>query len=172
MLYSIKNREDLEKLEELASFQNQVKAVRLQDKLGKQIFHEDMKKVFEPFIKSLQNASQDITKTMTESSSKSNKALENLNNKFLEIMNVRCILASYLLSPLSKITNPENFSQFKPVKDCSSYRVSDLLIHNTITITLHDNLLTFRDSAKIFELKRDLLEMITNKNYNVDLAKL
>ena len=48
MLYSIKDREDLENLEELVSLQNQVKVVRLQDKFGKQNFHEDMKKVFEP----------------------------------------------------------------------------------------------------------------------------
>ena len=44
MLYSIKNREDLENLEELVSLQGQVKVVRLQDKLGKQNFHEDIKK--------------------------------------------------------------------------------------------------------------------------------
>ena len=43
-----------------------------------------------------------------------------------------------------------------------------MLIHNTIPITLNDNLLTFRDTGKIFELKDDLLKMITNKNYNVD----
>ena len=42
MLYPIKNVEDLEKLEELASLQNQVNEVRLQDKLGKQNFHEDI----------------------------------------------------------------------------------------------------------------------------------
>ena len=48
MLYSIKDRQDLEKLEELASLENQVIVVKLQDKLGKQNFHEDMKKVFEP----------------------------------------------------------------------------------------------------------------------------
>ena len=47
MLYSIKDREDLKNLEELASLENQVKAVRLRDKLGKQYFHEDTKKVFE-----------------------------------------------------------------------------------------------------------------------------
>ena len=46
MLYSIKDREDLENLEELVSLENQVKVVRLQDKLGKQNFHEDMKKSF------------------------------------------------------------------------------------------------------------------------------
>ena len=44
MLFAIKDREDMEKLNELVSLQYQVKAVRLQDKLGKQNFHEDMKK--------------------------------------------------------------------------------------------------------------------------------
>ena len=39
-------------------------------------------------------------------------------------------------------------------------------------ITLHDNLLTFRDTGKVIELKEDLLKMITNENYNVDLASL
>ena len=76
------------------------------------------------------------------------------------------------MSPLSKITNLENSSQCKLVKDSSSKRVTDLEIHNSKPITLHDNLLTFRDTNKVFELKRDLLEMITNKNYNVDLASL
>ena len=40
MLYPIKNRDDLENLEELASSQNQVEVLRLQDKLGKQNFHK------------------------------------------------------------------------------------------------------------------------------------
>ena len=44
MLYAIKDREDLEKLEDLVSLQNQVKVVKLQDKLGEQNFHEDVKK--------------------------------------------------------------------------------------------------------------------------------
>ena len=44
MLFPIKDREELNKLEELASLQDQVKVVKLQDKLGKQNFHEDMKK--------------------------------------------------------------------------------------------------------------------------------
>ena len=87
-------------------------------------------------------------------------------------MNDRGILASYLMSPLSKITNPENTSQFKLVKDSSSNRVNDLKIHNSIPITLYGNMLTFRDTNKQFELKGDLLEMITNSKYNVDLASL
>ena len=113
MLYSIKDREDIEKLEELVSLQNQVKVVKLQDKLGEQNFHEDIKKVFEPVTKSLNNTSENITKAITESSKDNNLALENLNNKLLEIMKDRGILATYLISPLSKITNPENTTQFK-----------------------------------------------------------
>ena len=39
-------------------------------------------------------------------------------------------------------------------------------------ITLYNNILTFRDTGKEFELKGDLLKLITNKNYNVDLASI
>ena len=172
MLYAIKNNDDLETLNELVTLQNQVKVVRLQDKLGKQKFHEDMKKVFEPVTKSLEITSQDITKTITETFINNNQAIENLNDKLLEIMNDRGILSSYLMSLLSKITNPENASQFKLVKDPSSNRVNDLKIHNSIPITLYGNMLTFRDTNKQFELKGDLLEMITKSKYNVDLASL
>ena len=76
------------------------------------------------------------------------------------------------MSPLSKITNPEIASQFKLVKDSNSNRVNDLKINKTIPITLYNNMLTFRDSIKQFELKGDLLKMMTNKNYNVNLASL
>ena len=172
MLFPIKDREDLEKLNEAVSLQNQVKVVRLQGKSGKQNFHEDMTKVFEPLTDTLKKTSENITKTITETSLKNNQAIENLNDKLLEIMNDRGILASYLMSPLSKITNPENTSQFKLVKDSSSNRVNDLKIHNSKPITLYGNKLTFRDTNKQFELKGDLLEMITNSKYNVDLASL
>ena len=61
MLYPIKTRDDLKNLNELALLQNQVKALRVQDKLGKQNFHEDTKKVFEPVTKSIEDTSQDVT---------------------------------------------------------------------------------------------------------------
>ena len=172
MLCAIKNNDDLESLNELVMLQNQVKAVRLQDKLGKQNFHEDMKKVFEPVTKSLENTSENLAKPLTESSTKNNQAIENLKNELLEIKNDRGILPSYLMSPLSKIINPENSSQFRLVKDSNSNRVNELKINKTIPITLHDNLLTFRDTNKVFELKGDLLEKITKSKYNVDLASL
>ena len=51
MLYYFKNREQLEKLNGTFSIQIQVKALRLQDKLGKQNFQGFMKKNFEPVTK-------------------------------------------------------------------------------------------------------------------------
>ena len=87
-------------------------------------------------------------------------------------MNDRGIISSYLLSPLAKIFNPENTTQFNLVKDSSSNRGNDLKINNSIPITLYNNILTFRDTGKDFELKGDLLKMITNKNYNVNHASL
>ena len=172
MMYSIKNIEDLKDLNELVSLQGQVKGVRLPDKLGEQNYHQKSEKLFEPVTKSIKDASEEVTKTISETSIKNNQAIENLNNKLLEIMNDRGILATYLMSPLSKITNPENTSQFKLVKDHNSNRVNDLEINKTIPITLYGNILTFRDTNKQFELKGDLLEMITNSKFNVDLASL
>ena len=110
-MYSTKNREDLESLQELASLQNQIEETRLQDKLGNQLFHENMKHVYEP-VNDTKKYSEKLTKILTEASIKKNQGLENLNDKFLEIVKNRGIIASYLLSPLSKINNLENTSQF------------------------------------------------------------
>ena len=168
MLYSIRDREDLENLNELVSLQDQVKTVRLQDKLGKQNFHEDMKKVFEPVTKSLENTSQDITKILTENSINNNKAIENLNEKNLELMNDKGMITSHLASSLVNLFKPESKSQFRLKKDLNSTKMNDFLINKGIPVTLVSNLLIFRDSNKSFKLEGDLLETITNYDFNVD----
>ena len=73
------------------------------------------------------------------------------------------MIASYLMSPFAKITNPENTSQFKLVKESNSDRVIDLLIHNTIPATLYKNLLTFGDTSKEFGIHGDFLKMMTKR---------
>ena len=168
MLYSIKNREDLENLNELVSLQDQVKVVKLQDKLGKQNFHENMKKVFEPVTKSLESTSQDITKTITENSINNNKAIENINEKILQLMNDKGVITPYLASSLVNLFKPENKSQFRLKKDLNSTKMNDFLINKGIPVTLVSNLLIFRDSNKSFKLEGDLLETITNYDFNVD----
>ena len=167
MLFPIKDREDLEKLNELASLQGQVKAVRLQDKLGKQNFHEDMKKVFEPMTDTIKNTSENITKTLTENSIINNKAIENLNEKLLELMNDKGMIAPYLASSLFNLFKSENKSQFRLKKDLNSTKMNNFLINEGIPVTIFSNMLTFRDSNKSFKVDGDLLETITNYDFYV-----
>ena len=47
-MYSIHNRDDLEKIKKLQESKSLIKAERLKEKLGKQDFHYDMEEVFEP----------------------------------------------------------------------------------------------------------------------------
>ena len=168
MLFPIKDREDLEKLNEAVSLQNQVKVVRLQDKLGKQNFHEDMTKVFEPLTDTLKKTSENITKTITENSINNNKAIENLNEKILELMNDKGLIAPYLTTSLVEVFKKDNKSQFSLRKDPNSTKMNDFLIHGTIPVTIFSNMITFRDSNKTFRLEGDLLKVITNYKFNVD----
>ena len=168
MLFPIKDREDLEKLNEAVSIQNQVKVVRLQDKLGKQNFHEDMEEVFEPITKSLENTSENITETITESSIENNKALSDLNEKFLELMDEKGLIAPYLASSLVNLFKSENKSQFRLKKDQNSTKINDFLMHGGIPVTLFSNIINFRDSKKTFILDGDLLKSVTNYKFNAD----
>ena len=86
MLYPSKNREGLEKREELASLQNRVEDLRLQDKLGKQNHHEIVKNRYEPLTNTIKVIFQEITKTITKFSIKNNPAISDLNQKVLELM--------------------------------------------------------------------------------------
>ena len=168
MMFPIKDREDLEKLNEAVSLQNEIKIVRLQDKLGEQNFHEDMTKVFEPLTDTHKKTSDNITKTITENSIINNKAIENLNEKILELMNDKGMIAPYLTTSLVEAFKKDNKSQFRLRKDNNSTKLNDFLIHGTVPVTIFSNMITFRDSNKTFRLEGDLLKVITNYKFNVD----
>ena len=70
------------------------------------------------------------------------------------------MIASYLLSRLSKITNLEDTRQYKLPIDLDSNRVNYLLNKKTISGKLFNILLTFHDRDKKFELQGDVLKMI------------
>ena len=112
MLFPIRNIEDLQNLNEAVSLQNDVKVVRLQDKLGKQNFHEDIKEVLEPMTNAIKKTSENITKSITEASINNNKAIENLNEKILELMNDNGMIAPYLTTSLVEVLRKDNKSQF------------------------------------------------------------
>ena len=168
MLYSIKNEEDLEKLNEAISLQNQVKEVRLQNKLGEQNYHENINKFFKPMTDEIKNTSEKITKTLTENSINNNKAIENLNEKILELMNDQGLIAPFLTSSLVEVFRKDNKSQFRLRKDPDSTKLNDFLIHGKIPVTIFSNMITFRDSDKTFKLEGDLLKVITNHKFNLD----
>ena len=168
MLYSIKNIEDLEKLNEAVSLQKQVQEVRLQNKLGDQNFHENMNKLFKPMTDAIKNTSENITKTITENSINNNKAIENLNEKILELMNDKGMITPYLTTSLVEVFKKDNKSQFRFRKDPNSTKMNDFLIHGNIPVTIFSNMITFRVSNKTFRLEGDLLKVITNYKFNID----
>ena len=168
MLYPINNREDLQKLNDAVLLQNQVQEVRLQNKLGDQNYHEDINKFFKPMTDELKNTSEKITRTLTENSINNNKAIENLNEKILELMNEQGMIASYLVSSLVEVFKKDNKSQFRLRKDPNSTKLNDFLIHGSIPVTIFSNMIVFRDSNKSFRLEGDLLKVITNYKFNVD----
>ena len=141
MLFPIKNREDLEKLNELVSLQNQVKTVRLQDKLGKQNFREDLQKVYEPVTKTIKNVSENISKTLTESSINNNKAIENLNEKVLESMKDKGLVDSSILEVIK-----DSGGQFRLIKGPNSIKKNDFLINEKVPVTIFNNMLNFRNN--------------------------
>ena len=164
MLFPIRNVEDLQNLNDAVSLQNQVKIVRLQDKLGEQNFHEDMTKVFEPLTDTLKKTSENITKTITENSINNNKAIENLNEKVLESMNDKGLIDSSLI----EVIKSDNKGQFRLTKDPNSTKPNDFLINEKVPVTIFSNMLTFRDTKKVFKIEGDLYKVITDYKFNVD----
>ena len=155
-------------MNELVSLQNQVNEVRLQDRLGEQNYHEDSKKLFKPMTDVIKSTSENIAKTLTENSINNNKAIENLNEKILELMDEKGMIASYLASSLVEVFKKDNKSHFRLRKDPNSTKLNDFLIHGSIPVTIFSNMITFRDSKKTFKLEGDLLKVITNYKFNVD----
>ena len=58
-----KNKKGLEKLEEVANLKNQVKVVRLQEKLCIQDFHNEAEKLYEPITTAISDKSQKLLKS-------------------------------------------------------------------------------------------------------------
>ena len=123
------------------------------------------KKIFEPLTDTNQKGSENLTKTITETYIKNNKAKENLNEKVLELMNDKGMIAPYLASSLVNLFRSENESQFRLLKDFNPTKMNDFLINGGVPVTLFSKRLTFRDCNKSFKV--DLLGTITKYDFNV-----
>ena len=114
-----------------------------------------------------QDTSDNLTKTIMENSINNNKAIENFNEKILELMNDKGLIVPFSAFSLVNIFKPENKSQFGLKKELKSTKVNDLLIYDCIPVSLFSNMITFRNSIKSFKLDGDLLETMTNYDFNV-----
>ena len=143
MLFAIKNSEDIEKIEELALMKNKLEEFRLQDKIAKQNYNEDAKKIFELLTDTNKFTSESLTKTITETYINNNKAIANLNEIVLEFMKDKGILAPHLASSLLNLLKPENKSQFRLIKDLNSTKIKDFSINTSVPVTLYSKMLSF-----------------------------
>ena len=126
----------MKNLEELVSLKNQVEEVRLQDELGEQNYHRNVKKLYEPFTDTIKSTTEILTKTSAETYVNNNKALENLNKKVLEFSNDKGMIAPCLASSLVNLFKPANKSQFRSIKDQNSIRMNAFLKNGGIPFTL------------------------------------
>ena len=139
-MYSIHNRDDLEKLKKLQESKSLIKAERLKEKLGKQDFHYEMEEVFEPItenqkksqnqtklesekqIQALRDSTQTTTQAIRESSNALNKNLQKSIKEYDEITyrNNQLVtdlvnsnqVDSTIIKTVSNLLNDKNKSQF------------------------------------------------------------
>ena len=139
-MYSIHNRDDLEKFKKLQESKSLIKAERLKQLLGKQDFHYDMEEVFEPVtvkqaeatktqkqlsekqIQALRDSSQTAVQAIRESSKALIKNLQKSIEEYDEITNRNNQLITNLVNSnqvdssivktVSNLLNDKNKSQF------------------------------------------------------------
>ena len=139
-MYSIHNRDDLEKLKKLQESKSLIKAERLKQLLGKQDFHYDMEEVFEPVtenqkksqnqtkqesekqLQALCDSTQTTTQAIRESSNALNKNLQKSIKEYDEITyrNNQLVtdlvnsnqVDSTIIKTVSNLLNDKNKSQF------------------------------------------------------------
>ena len=139
-MYSIHNRDDLEKLKKLQESKSLLHKERLKEKLGKQDFHHDMEEVFEHVtenqkkcqnqtklesekqLQALRDSTQTTTQAIRESSNALNKNLQKSIKEYDEITyrNNQLVtdlvnsnqVDSTIIKTVSNLLNDKNKSQF------------------------------------------------------------
>ena len=66
--------------------------------------------------------------------------------KFHKLLNDKGRRAHFLAIASVNLFKLEKISPFKTVKDSTSNEINDFLVKRNLSVTLHDNLLTFHDS--------------------------
>ena len=137
-MYSIHNRDDLEKLKKLQETKSSLKAERLKEKLGKQDFHYDMEEVFEP-VTEKQSKQQELSEkqiqVLRDSTQTTTQAIQDQTRAIQESSNTLNKKLHKSVKEYNKITNRNN----QIVTDLFNSNQVDSSIVKTVSNLLNDN---------------------------------
>ena len=182
-MYSIHNRDDLEKLKKLQETKSSLKAERLKEKLGKQDFHYDMEEVFEPVTENQKQnqtkqqelsekqiqALRDSTQTTTQAIENQTRAIEHSSDilnknlqKSIKDANSNQVDSS-IVKTVSNLLNDKNKSQFslEPVEGSSNLFTINA-ITNPQQVLIKVSTMTFENGNTYNLNDPDLSYFITN----------
>ena len=180
-MYSIHNRDDLEKLKKLQESKSLLQAERLKEKLGKQDFHYDMEEVFELVTenqtkqqqqseKQLQ-ALRDSTQTTTQAIENQTRAIEhssdilnkNLQKSFKDATSNQ--VDSSIVKTVCNLLNTQIQFRLEPVEGNPN-----LFIINPFTnpqqVLIKGSTMTFQNGNTYYLNDPDLSNFITNTQHD------
>ena len=180
-MYSIHNRDDLEKLKKLQETKSSLKAERLKEKLGKQDFHYDMEEVFEPVTENQKQnqtkqqelsekqiqALRDSTQTTTQAIENQTRAIEHSSDilnknlqKSIKDANSNQVDSS-IVKTVSNLLNTQSQFRLEPVEGNPN-----LFIINPFTnpqqVLIKGSTMTFQNGNTYYLNDPDLSNFITN----------
>ena len=176
-MYSIHNREDLEKLKKLNQINNQLKEQRLKKKLGRQDFHFNVKELFEPVTKN-QSKMQEKIEEQTNQIKKSKKqsiSIENTKN-ITDAIDFNTLSAQESNKNLSKSIY-QGIQNYDEISKQTNQTIIDLInqnqisykIGNTLSTLLNNNNPQFKISENQDEETKDIYEFAINENLKVPI---
>ena len=117
-------------MKRLGEIQSDVREVRSQEKLGKQVYHYDAKEIFEPIRKAVINLSEKLLEESKPTLEAIKEVYEsNVHVKALELLLKKGIFSLSLIRPLEKHIVPQNKSQFWLYDDADSENWSDFIMN-------------------------------------------
>ena len=137
-MYSIHNRDDLEKLKKLQETKSSSKAERLKEKLGKQDFHYDMEEVFEP-VTEKQSKQQELSEkqiqVLRDSTQTTTQAIQDQTRAIQESSNTLNKKLHKSVKEYDKISNRNN----QVLTNLVNSNTVDSSIVKTVSNLLNDN---------------------------------
>ena len=137
-MYTIKNRDDLEKLKKLNSLNEKLKEQRLKKKLGRQDFHHNVNELFEPVTKKqthIQESISNQTEKITENQEKSDASRQLIT----DAINQNTLSAQKSNEKFIQTIN-QGIENYDAITKQNNQTIKDLIQKNTISTDIAQTL--------------------------------